>query len=359
MFMGVVLIAGLCLRFIRLIDPHEGPDPVRVVCPMRVDIGVVLNGDTATAQVMIENVSDSPVAIGRFKPGCSCMAVYQNDRGVKVAVSDLRLAPGEKAIVLLDVRASGIAGILNSTTLEFQELPSSTMHFVVVTYTPVARLYAIPHDLSFGNLIPGQRIHQRIELRTHGHEPRGAPKFTSTDPVLLKYEWLQASVESRLEFAQKHPNEHLLGHLDLVLEAPSEPRSVSESIRIELSDGPNITLNAVAEILEQVALFPGVVVLPIQTAHGQKMTAQVECRSRDGQPIRVESVVSDFSPISGIILPQSNGDSGLIELRYQGQTRRSGTERRILKVVVEHVGVRKTLDLPVTILPELPSTNTR
>ena len=261
----------------------------RLEVPGSTDLGAVDIGEMVSASIKIRNRSRSEVLVNRFKPDCSCTAVYVQEGGSRGRVKELWLKPGESEVVHLDIKISGEPGLKQISNLEFREAdrPDFAYH-VSILHTPVAHFYTVPRVALFGGIRVGEAETRRIALRSNGKlpcPPEGVTMLSSPEFTMRFSPPSDADLDSDTLKGQG-----FLGFADVSFTSGGEARDVREELTFLASGKELGKAVATATVVADYSLAPKILVLPRYGSDRPVFNGTLICRSRTGRPFTIHSL---------------------------------------------------------------------
>lgn len=340
------------VRPMRLVAPE---DSRRLSIPSLVDLGALYNDSVKVVKVEIANQGRSAVTLDDFRASCSCMSVYLRDSSAKVAVGKLVLSPGASSTVLVDIRVAGDPGSAQAVFLWFRDVETRYTYSVPIAYKPVASLYAVPKSVFFGDVPIGERVTQRVELRSSTRSEKVPVKAVVPEARSVTARIGAASVAQTEQFESANPGQHLVGYLDVTLEAGTGAASVRETVLISKAGTARAEIPVSAEIVTGHTLIPSRVILPRRSSAGLLYSARIICLSRFSDDFKVKLGLVT-GPLRAVVEQPSEAqpDRAFVRVEYVGDLPGDAARDYELGLKVVQSGREYDLRCPIRVLGAAP-----
>lgn len=315
-----------------------------------VNLGTVSNGDIKQASIEIRNSGDASVTVGDFRTDCTCMKVYQLEGDEKRTVTRLIVPPGGVQTLYLDLRVSGEPGKQYASSVFFRDLETERDEYhVVVAYTPVARVYLVPHAVAFGVIPAGVLSTKRVEIRSDGSYSGDLAGLRSDNANISISVVTPTQSEKDVLTTTSRGQQHLIGYLDIAVRPSPEQTNYDDSLIIFQNSEEFLRLRVIARVDTAFSAAPSRLTLPRVEGGANVYKAKVIFHSRTGKSFRINSL-SDGMPFD--IKPAD--ESGTVVVNYTGRT--PSTVRVEFALLFELVDsdddtMSFKLTVPVVILP--------
>jgi hypothetical protein len=360
-FSLTVVIAVVCLILVSagtwktLSQRSSSAQAGNLEMPTVVDIGSVANGSIVPVAIRISNRGLTRASMSGFHASCACMRLYTLRDTAKLALSSLVIEPSSSDTIYADLMVAGDPGMTQATVVAFRESgadeDTGLEYRVGIKFTPLARIYAVPKMIAFGDVAEGAHSSQRVELRSDGTFDGDLGELSCSSPALFSVEYQKASVTERREFGASLPGQHLLGFLNVSIKPTAHATKIHEQLSI-MSNGRELcTLPVSARPISEFVLAPSTVVLPRIASQEVAYASSVRCIGRSAD--RFEIVLISKSEPFSIDVRHASDSAGLavIGIRYDGGQVVSDRREYVLDFMVTARGVQRRVSLPVIVLP--------
>ncbi len=348
LFFALVGAAGFGWRagaFQRMKTALLGGPPV-IEYPAVLDLGERTANELVTSRFEIANRGGQELVINQVKASCQCGKLEREIDGRSEVIEQLRLAPGERAdmVVHTTIRtdSAGTFSQMISFLTNDPNQPEGQITLLFRTTSGGLRVY--PNAVQFGRLLIGQKTRQVVEVLDRDQPPQTVTKVMSMDPERVAIRWIPAA-----ENGERRDEGLLLGRIEAVPNT-AQPLLLDTALRIEFAD-PKIeaaVIQVSGRVTSRLEVTPRSVVLPMSSGSGPVYTRNCLVRGSDNRPLRLQ--IQSASPgLTATLLETPKGATRVIRITW---TPTPGEKARVTEKMVRLQGgsgaESETLEIPVS-----------
>ena len=252
--------------------------------PAAVDTGDAEVGELAIARLTIANRGGGELVLEDIRTNCSCTGLERIDGDNFVAVSELRLGPGETVAVAVrvSVRQATNAPIRYAVRFRTSDPTQPEASIVITVPRSLLGLSVTPTDITFGSVPVGSDVREVIAVYDPRAPTRRIERIAATSNRVV------ARVlpdDANLATDTRRP----LGRVEVVVRT-DRPGSVDESIEVILTGAGRQPdpVRVSGRVSSPVEVSPPSVVLPVASGSGPIDHCTCVVRSTRGEALDIK-----------------------------------------------------------------------
>ncbi|HET6575345.1 MAG TPA: DUF1573 domain-containing protein [Fimbriiglobus sp.] len=320
--------------------------PPIIEYPAVIDLGDRRANEIVASRFEIANRGGQELIVEQVKASCSCGSLQHEVGDHSEAIQELRLAPGERANVVVHttVQVDG-AGTFHQTVSFLTNDPDHPEGRITIVFrTASGGLRVNPGAVQFGRVSVGREVHQFLDVTDRDQPPQTVTRVVSADPDRVAVHWVPVGPNPENSGAGVR-----LGRIE-VIPNTARPSLLDTPISVEFAD-PNIqpvTIQVRGRVAPRVEVIPPSLTLPLSAGTGPVYTGKCLVRGPDAGPLKLE--VESASPDLTVELPgPPDGVTRTVQITWVPDTGEGrGVSRKTVRLRATTGEESETIEIPVT-----------